>query len=1026
MDESFTRGEVEDLTSLSKLDEQALLEELQARYQKNLIYTYIGDILIAVNPFRDLGIYDKETSEKYGYARKSSNPPHIFAMADIAYQNMLGIANQTPQNQCILISGESGAGKTESTKLIMKQLMELCKSNSQLEQQIIQVNPLLEAFGNAQTLMNDNSSRFGKYIQLKFKDGHVKGGKISEYLLEKSRVVFQNPDEQNFHIFYYMLAGLSDENKKALLLTDTKEFRYMHNSHEIVKNKMEVLQERYQKLCDAMDWVGFTDQEQLDVFKAMASILYIGNTTFVDNGNEELSVVQNKNSIEAATTLLSIDYKEVMHALTSLNVFTAGEMVKRNYTMEKAEDARDAMAKAIYGRLFGWIVNKFNCLIAPIDPDHVNFKEIGILDIFGFEHFDDNSFEQACINLANEQLHFFFNQYVFKLEQEEYKKEGIDWKEIQFIDNRPLLNMFLEKPGLLSILDDESQFPKATDITLVDKLNETIGNTPYYVKSSTTHGYTFTIKHYAANVTYNTTNWLEKNRDTQPAEILEILKNSKNPLIRTIFNGQLTRTGSLALQGRSSVGRANKVRMAFNTTQVNRKEDKQRKLTVGAQFKHSLKVLMEKMNSAVPIFVRCLKPNHQRKPQLFDEKYILAQLQYTGVLETTKIRREGYAIRPTFAEFVNRYKILVCEWEMSETKENCLKILKKNDISGYQIGKTRVFLKYLQMEQLGDRITEVNKAARNMQRVARGFLARRRYKRMQEISKKHVDEMKELIAQLSIVGEAAYEQQQATIKFDKYNKETNKKQEKKLISPSKVKDTDDELSEGEIMEDDFTQKALGKYFESERRSRYGPAGSPKATINWFVETQMNEVKAPSGEFAPWFHGVISRREAERLLSDCEIGCYLIRVSESRFGYSLSFRDINRCRHYMIDQLSNGKYVIIGEPKPHRTLSDLIEYHKKVKISNWKHLLKNPCPQSTVDAAKLPNVHKKDQARLSEYLVNKRQGPPLPKRNNLRPLSKTVDPKKLNVPLLPTTTRRMETSPKSSPKPDLKNKRATHK
>ncbi|XP_014784685.1 myosin-IIIb [Octopus bimaculoides] len=915
IDNSYVSGSVGDLTTLSKLDENILLQELKARYEKQLIYTYIGDILIAINPFCKTGLYDKDFVKKYCYAKKSENPPHIFAIADTAYQNMVANNLCSSDNQCILISGESGAGKTESTKLIIKQLMTLCNSRSHLEQQIIQVNPLLESFGNAQTLMNDNSSRFGKYIQLKFIDGQVKGGKISEYLLEKSRVVFQNKGELNFHIFYYIFAGLSEEKKEKLLLKNCDSFRYAENCTKVANANLSTQKEKYSLLCDAMDWVGFTDEEQFNIFQAISSVLYIGNITFKVEGSEDLTVVDNENVLESISTLLEINAAELKKALTSMTVTAANEVIERNYTIEKAEDSRDAMAKVIYSRLFSWIVFKVNTLINLEDSTGKDIKEIGILDIFGFEHFENNSFEQACINLANEQLQFFFNKYVFQLEQEEYNKEGIDWKEIKFVDNQPLLNLFMEKPGLLSILDDETQFPKATDATYVQKLNKSFENNVYFVISQGFTDKQFTIKHYAAQVTYNSDKWLEKNRDTQPAEILNILRNSNNTLIKMLFSGHIKRTGTFDPQD-----------SAMFTKDLNLKEthnlDKARKLTVGAQFKNSLVVLMERMSISVPIFIRCLKPNHERKPNIFNEKYILTQLQYTGVLETTKIRRDGFAVRPTFPEFVGKYNILIADLSLPNTKSSCLKILKKCKIEGFQIGKTRVFLKYAHIGQLDDEMNTVNSAAIQVQRVARGFVARRKYKDLQEKKRKYQMELDELAKSVTEHGDNVYEEVQASNKYNKYDRNNH---------PEKYHAPDDEKPAKPEPSDEG--------FKSSRREAHT---SSLKSVDWFVKTQVDEVKNTSGDFAVWFHGIISRRKSEELLENCCLGAFLVRVSESRFGYSLSIRDKTQFRHYMIDYLPNGKYVIIGEPKPHKTLYDLIKYHQKNKISNWDYLLTEPC------------------------------------------------------------------------------------
>ncbi|XP_048250149.1 myosin-IIIb-like isoform X2 [Haliotis rufescens] len=955
-------GDVDDLATLAKLDEQILLGELRERYRRGRIYTYVGDILIAVNPYKDIGIYGKNEAKKYRGGKKSNNPPHIFAIADATYQSLLGQGGRLPSNQCILISGESGAGKTESTKLIIKQLISLCGGNvqsstAQLEQQILQVNPLLEAFGNAQTNMNDNSSRFGKYIQLKFRKGLVMGAKISEYLLEKSRVVRQSPGEENFHIFHYLFAGLSPEQQDKFVLRDVAKFRYLSNGAKVLQKKGGILKGRYEELCNAMDLVGFTDEEQLEVFTVIASVLHLGNIRFDSNEQDAAVLMDPNGAVKVASMLLQVDPEEVEACLTSMVTVIKGEYVKQLYSKQQAEDARDAMAKTLYGRLFGWIVNKINCLLAPeedIPPDEV--REIGILDIFGFEHFELNSFEQACINLANEQLQFFFNEHIFKMEQEEYIREGIDWKEIKFVDNKPLLDMFLTKPiGLLALLDEESMFPKATDQTYVEKITSHFKKNQYFGASQQTRSVNFSVNHYAGKVEYDATRWLEKNRDTLPSGIMEILTSSNTSLVKTIFRAQITRTGSLSLQGRT-LRKSSRLRKV-NPDKIRAK----RKVTVGAQFKTSLNILMERMQSATPVFVRCLKPNHVKKPEMFMDEYILAQLLYTGMLETTKIRREGFAVRPLFQDFVDKYKILLCQHKLKGSSDNCKKILKASGLSGWHIGKTKVFLKYWHIEQLADILERIGKSARVLQKLARGFVARRRVARLRQaaVEQRHlVEGLLQQIEQLCVTCSLNHDRiRQEDVKKPKDKNKTDQlqppavplhsptgsitsylKPQAHTVSCGTGMDDDDDDADDEVMEDDFKADASN-------RNKFGAPGR-KATTIWFQSTQTENVVEPqSGKFAQWFHGIISRKQSEVLLKGMPVGCYLIRVSESRFGYTLSFRAEDRSRHYMIDQIRNGKFIILGESKVHRSLHDIIEYHKTHHISNWKGLLTEPCGQS---------------------------------------------------------------------------------
>ncbi|GFO14637.1 myosin-iiib [Plakobranchus ocellatus] len=900
-------GQVEDLASLAKLDETILLDEVTERYAQDKIYTYVGDILIAVNPFKDLGIYGKDSSAIYKNRKRSANPPHIFAVADAAYQALLGRGGRQPGNQCILISGESGAGKTESTKLIIKQLVELCRGNTQLEQQILQVNPLLEAFGNARTNLNNNSSRFGKYIQLKFKDGHLSGAKISEYLLEKSRVVRQNPGEESFHIFYYLFAG--GDQERQLGLGDPGSYRYLSNGARHLAKDLDVLSEQKADLINAMDLVGFTDQEQVDVFAVIASVLHLGNINFhVNDADDSTSVSDSNGPVKIAAKLLGIESSEVEACLTCMVNVTKGEYVKRNYTMDQAEDAREAMAKAVYGRLFGWIVNKINCLLVPDDQKlGASFSEIGILDIFGFEDFakegGKNSFEQACINLANEQLQFFFNQHIFHMEQVEYKKEGIDWTEINFVDNKPLLDLFLAKPiGILSLLDEESLFPKGSDQSYVDKLNKTFTNNSYFTKSPRTTLPEFSINHYAGKVTYTAEKWLEKNRDTLPPGVTELLQASSNDLVKTIFRGQITRTGSLALQGRRSA--ANRSKQRTSRTIPMNLDTAKRKLTVGAQFKNSLAILMERMMASTPIFVRCLKPNHMKEPGHLDSKFVLAQLLYTGMLETVEIRRKGFAVRPTFVQFVDKYKILK-DLKLKGTSQDCVSILNFAKLEGWRIGKTKVFLKYSHVEQLTELLDKLVKSAVNIQRFVRGFQARVEFKKRLEKARQEKAALEEMLREaMRLNAEAANKvsQLKAPEKDKTYGSRlpppvpssdpaSYAAAQGSYMKPQKTTATigtqmETTSDSDEALEDDFEAAATA----TNRLERFGREGNKQAAMNWFKETQTyNVVDQNQNRFAEWFHGIISRRESENLLRDKILGCYLIRVSESRFGYTLSFK-----------------------------------------------------------------------------------------------------------------------------------------
>ncbi|NXG64069.1 MYO3B protein, partial [Hemiprocne comata] len=521
-------------------------------------------------------------------------------------------------------SGESGAGKTESTKLLLQHIMNLCKGNLQLEQQILQVNPLLEAFGNAQTVMNDNSSRFGKYIQLSFHKNTVRGAKLSEYLLEKSRVVQQDIRERNFHIFYYMFAGLSTEEKEMYGLLDPSFYRYISGQFG-TEDVVQHWKHKYEEVCNALDMVGFQEQEQVDMQAILAGVLSLGNVTFEpeeSNGSVKVSGVSQGWLKAAAVNVLSQLVCWVPYSPWSPSV---------SCSSCPCADARDSIAKVAYGRVFGWIVCKINELLAEnMDPE-VELREIGILDIFGFENFAVNRFEQLCINLANEQLQHFFNHHIFQLEQAAYKEEELPWETITFNNNEPVLNLLLAKPlGLLSLLDEQSAFPQATDKTFVDKLNSSFKGNLHF-EPGRGHVLGFSILHYAGKVQYTAGGFLEKNRDTLPANINGLFINSITPLLSML---------QLLLQ--DIVHWALRVLCLAEL------------LVFLCPHQHSLMVLMERLYSASPHFVRCIKPNSQKEPGVVDSQLVLLQLCYNGLLETIRIRRDGFSWRPSFEEFAER------------------------------------------------------------------------------------------------------------------------------------------------------------------------------------------------------------------------------------------------------------------------------------------------------------------------------------------------------------------------------------
>ncbi|NXC48702.1 MYO3A protein, partial [Penelope pileata] len=742
--------EVDDLATLEVLDENTVTEQLQKGYAKDQIYTYVGDILIAVNPFRNIDIYSSQHSKLYIGAKRTANPPHIFAVADIGYQSMVTYNS----DQCIVISGESGAGKTQSAHLLVQQLTVLGKANNRtLQEKILQVNNLVEAFGNAGTIINDNSSRFGKYLEMKFTcGGTVVGAQISEYLLEKSRVVHQAVGEKNFHIFYYIYAGLAEKKKLAhYKLPEYRPPRYLQNDHfRIVQDFMNnsFYKSQFELIEQCFKVIGFTLEELGSVYSVLAAILNVGNIEFSAVVSEHMidkSNISNPVALENCASLLCIQADELQEALTSHCVVTRGETIIRPNTVEKATDVRDAMAKALYGRLFSWIVNRINTLLKP--DKHLSGNDdglnIGILDIFGFENFKKNSFEQLCINIANEQIQFYFNQHVFAWEQNEYLYEGVDARVIEYEDNRPLLDMFLQKPmGLLSLLDEESRFPQATDQTLVEKFEDNL-KSKYFWRPKRVD-LTFGIYHYAGKVLYNASGFLAKNRDTLPADIVLLLRSSENNLIRQLVTHPLTKTGNLAHSKskttisyqmwtpQKSISRTKNE--SGDSGHHPRETTSMKTQTVASYFRYSLMDLLSKMVVGQPHFVRCIKPNNDRQANKFDKEKVLVQLRYTGILETARIRRQGYSHRILFANFIKRY-YLICYKTNDDppvSPETCAAILEKAHLDNWVLGKTKVFLKYYHVEQLNLMRKETVDMIILIQAYVRGWLGSRRYKKIKE------------------------------------------------------------------------------------------------------------------------------------------------------------------------------------------------------------------------------------------------------------------------------------------------------
>ncbi|AET39857.1 myosin family protein Ecym_5067 [Eremothecium cymbalariae DBVPG len=729
----------EDLTSLSYLNEPAVLHAIKARYAQLNIYTYSGIVLIATNPFDRVDqLYSQDMIQAYAKRRRGELEPHLFAIAEEAYSLM----KNSTQNQTIVVSGESGAGKTVSAKYIMRYFATVEQSNlvgsggslnpiemSETEKKILATNPIMEAFGNAKTTRNDNSSRFGKYLEILFdKDTSIIGARIRTYLLERSRLVFQPAAERNYHIFYQLLAGVPEDLKMKLKLTNIEDYHYLNQGGE---SKIAGIddKEEYKLTTDALLLVDISKETQKELFTILAALLHIGNIE-IKKARTDAALSSDDESLQIACELLGIDAFAFAKWITKKQIITRAEKIVSNLNYGQAVVARDSVAKFIYSALFDWLVQNINNVLCNPEVSNEIYSFIGVLDIYGFEHFEKNSFEQFCINYANEKLQQEFNQHVFKLEQEEYVKEEIKWSFIEFNDNQPCIDLIENKLGILSLLDEESRLPAGSDETWTQKLYQTLDKPPTNrVFSKPRFGQTkFVVSHYALDVTYDVEGFIEKNRDTVSDGHLEVLKNSKNSTLLAILETIDRNAAKLADQQEAKKKQSSSARV------VNRKP------TLGSLFKQSLVELMTTINSTNVHYIRCIKPNESKEAWQFDNLMVLSQLRACGVLETIRISCAGFPTRWTYNEFALRYHLLVpsthwtkifaTETTEEEINELCKDILGTTvtDKEKYQLGNTKIFFKAGMLAYLEKKRTDkLNSSSTMIQKKIKGIYYRRRY-----------------------------------------------------------------------------------------------------------------------------------------------------------------------------------------------------------------------------------------------------------------------------------------------------------
>uniref|UniRef100_UPI003AAC3CF7 uncharacterized protein n=1 Tax=Centroberyx gerrardi TaxID=166262 RepID=UPI003AAC3CF7 len=732
-------SKVEDMAALTCLNEASVLHNLRERYFSSLIYTYSGLFCVVVNPYKMLPIYSEKIIEMYKGKKRHEVPPHIYSITDNAYRNML----QDREDQSILCTGESGAGKTENTKKVIQYLAVVASSHKgkkdtnpqqpgslaygELEKQLLQANPILEAFGNAKTIKNDNSSRFGKFIKLNFDvTGYLVGANIDTYLLEKSRCIRQAKIERAFHIFYYMVAGAKDKMREELLLESFSSYRFLVAGHVEIPGQED--NEMFDETLEAMAIMGFNEEERFGMLKVVSTVLQLGNIKFEKERNSEQATMPDNTAAQKVCHLQGINVTDFTRAILTPRIKVGREVVQKAQTKQQADFAVEALAKAMYERLFRWILARVNKTLDKSKRQSSSF--LGILDIAGFEIFEDNSFEQLCINYTNERLQQLFNHTMFILEQEEYKREGIEWNFIDFgLDLQPCIEL-IERPnnppGILALLDEECWFPKATDVSFVDKLlNTHTGHVKFSKPKQHKDKLMFTVLHYAGKVDYNAANWLTKNMDPLNDNVTALLNNSSSTFIQDMWK-DVDRV----------VGLETMTKMSESSVPTKSKKGMFR--TVGQLYKESLSKLMTTLHNTQPNFVRCIIPNHEKRAGKMDAHLVLEQLRCNGVLEGIRICRQGFPNRIVFQEFRQRYEILAASAipkGFMDGKQACCLMVKHLDLDPnlYRIGQSKMFFRTGVLAQLEEeRDLKLTVVIIAFQAQARGFLARKAFSKRQQ------------------------------------------------------------------------------------------------------------------------------------------------------------------------------------------------------------------------------------------------------------------------------------------------------
>ena len=871
---------VDDLLQLGDFNQQTLLHNTRERFSEDKIYSFIGmPILIAVNPYKKLNIYTEKIIKLYKdyFNQLKKDPtkisppkPHLYHLAEAAYRDMIN----DKKNQSLIISGESGSGKTESTKIILRylaisslDLTNVDKNVLTVEKQVLDSNPLLEAFGNAKTVKNNNSSRFGKFIQVSFTDkGKILSARIYNYLLEKSRVVNIQSEERSYHIFYQFILGASNEEKEMYKLKDLDYYDYLNKGTFDIDDIDDV--ENYKETKSCMEKLNFSSNEINYIFRILSAILYLGNITFVKETTQNNVIAKidedKKEDFMNAATFLGIDNQVLAEILTKKKLNIKGEgIIKRELNVDQAYNSRDAIAKSLYSKLFDYIVYKVNKAIANkeemIKVKSSNVHKIGILDIFGFENFEHNSFEQLCINYANERLQQYFNNHIFKLEQQTYKKEGIDWTQVEFVDNKNIIELIDNgKISIFGLLDSEPLTPNPTDIKFKNNVYQLLKSNDALGEEEA-HEPKITINHYAGMIAYDVRGFIEKNLDQITNDITEALLQSNNKLIKKLFETNLRE----------------------NSKQSNSKgPNKLQSDTLSKQFKNQLDELLKMLSESNPRYVKCIKPNSLKSPKILDSIDVMDQLLCAGVLEAIKIRKQGYNIRRTKEEFyktyhplcpdinikeINNYtvaveKMLKSLMNLKEMKDVCS--VKKKMI---QVGKNIVFMKEEVKTILDYKLNRI-KYIYLIQSTFRGMKARKFFKKHRNAAMKIQSYFK-----MMIVRDFIADERKQVLIIQKYyrwfriNKKINycrkilalreKKENKKEIENENEKENEKENEENVVEESTYIEENNNndktKSFETNSKNVSNKSTSKNQKVNNKSESSNKNVKKKPTKKKTW-------------------------------------------------------------------------------------------------------------------------------------------------------------------------------